>query len=76
MENVKKHYELLIEGDGFSNYPLKTIDVYCTEETLGVIAQAMKDYIYNFTDGRCVCLAKENGGVAKGDFDIMFADCM
>lgn len=76
MENVKKHYELLIEGDGLNNYPLKKIDVYCTEETLEIIASAMKGYIYKFTDSHCVCLAKENGGVTKSDFDIMFADCM
>lgn len=76
MENVKKHYELLIEGDGVNDYPLKTIDVYCTKKTLEVIATAMKQYIYKCTDGSCVCLAKENGGVTKNDFDIMFADCM
>lgn len=76
MENVTKHYELLITGDGFNLYPTKTIDVYCTKKTLEEIARAMIAYIYNFTDGRCCCLAKENGGVSLNDWDIMFADCM
>lgn len=72
----KKHYEILIEGDGFNNYPETHIDVYCTEEELSTIARSMTAYIYKFTDGKCVCLAKENGGVTRRDFDIMFADCM
>ena len=73
---AKKHYELMIEGDGFNQYPETHIDLYCTEEELGIVAQAMKSYIYNFTDGRCCCLAKENGGVSHSNYDIMFADCM
>lgn len=76
MENEKKHYEVLIMGDGFSDYPEKTIDVCCTRENLNVVAQAMKDYVYDKLGAQCCCLAKEGGGVSRGNFDIMFADCM
>ena len=72
----RKHYEILIEGDGFSGYPARTVDVYCTRENLDIIAQAMKDYVYNKIGRGCCCLAKENGGVAHGNFDIMYADCI
>jgi len=76
MANEKKHYEVLIQGDGFSGYPDRTIDVCCTRENLEVVAQAMKDYVYDVLGARCCCLAKEGGGVTHSDFDIMFADCM
>ncbi len=72
----KKHYEILIEGDGFSDYSQRTIDVHCTDEELEIIARAMISYVYNVLNVRCVCVAKENGGVTKSDFDKMFADCM
>ena len=72
----KKHYEILVEGDGRGNYPTTYIDVYCTEENLRIIASALVSYVNKFTDGGCCCIAKENGGVSNNNFDILFSDCM
>lgn len=76
MASEKKHYEVLISGDGINGYPMRTIDVCCTRENLEVVAQALKDYVYDMLGHGCCCLAKEGGGVTYSDFDIMFADCM
>ena len=75
MDN-KKHWEILIEGDGRGNYPTHKVDVYCTEEELNTIATAMIMYVSKFTDGGCCCLAKQGGGVSVWDSDIVFCDCM
>ena len=76
MEKSKKHYEILVEGDGRGNYDTRYIDVYCTEEQLEVIGSALASYVLKFTDGGCCCIAKENGGVTNNDWDVMFLDCM
>lgn len=72
----KKHYELLIKGDGINRYPEHYIDVYCTQEELGIIAQAMISYIRKTMLGGCVCLAKTGGEVSLDDYDFMFSDCI
>ena len=72
----KKHFEILVQGDGRGNYPTKTVDVYCTEEELKVIANAMVGYVIRYTNGGCCCIAKENGGVDNSNFDVLFSDCM
>lgn len=76
MAKEKKHYEILVEGDGRGNYETRYVDVYCTREELNVIGRALSDYVWNFTDGGCCCIAKENGGVDNSHFDVMFCDCM
>lgn len=73
---MRKYYQILVEGDGRGNFPTKYIDVYCTKENLPIVANALAGYVLNFTDGGCFCIAKENGGVSKRDFDFMFSDCM
>ena len=72
----KKHYELLIKGDGINRYPLKYIDVHCTQEELAIIAKALISYIHNVAGGGCVCLAKTGGEVSLDDYDFMFSDCI
>lgn len=72
----KKHYEILVGGDGFGNYPDRYVDVYCTEDELNTVATALVGYVRSFTHGGCCCVAKEGGGVSHSHFDIMFADCM
>lgn len=76
MANDKKHYEIMVEGDGRGNYPTRYVDVYCTEEELNVVGNALSSYVLNFTDGGCCCIAKENGGVDNSNWDVIFSDCM
>lgn len=73
---MKKYYEILIEGDGFGNYPTRYVDVYCTEKQLEVVANALVGYVRHETEGNCCCLAKENGGVTHSNWDYCFSDCM
>lgn len=76
MANEKKHYEILVEGDGRGNFEKRYVDVYCTEEELNTIGWALASYVLHFTEGGCCCIAKENGGVNNSNFDVMFCDCM
>lgn len=75
-KNLKKHYEILVEGDGRGNYEKRYVDVYCTEKELKVIGNALASYVLNFTEGGCHCIAKENGDVTSRNFDVIFSDCI
>lgn len=72
----KKHYEILIGGDGRGNYPDRYVDVYCTKDELNTVATALVGYVHNCTGEGCCCVAKEGYGVSHSDFDIIFSDCM
>ena len=72
----KKHYEILIGGNGFGNYPDRYVDVYCTEDELNTVATALVAYVRNIMGGGCCCVAKEGPGVTHSDYDFMFADCI
>ena len=76
MVKEKKHYEIMVEGDGRGNFDTIYVDVYCTEEELKVVGKALTSYVLNFTDGGCCCIAKENGGVTYSNFDVKFSDCI
>ena len=76
MEKEKKHYEIMVDGDGSDNFDTIYVDVYCTEDELQVIGTALSSYVLNFTDGGCCCIAKENGGVTYSNYDVKFSDCI
>lgn len=76
MAKERKHYEILIEGDGRGNFPAQRVNVYCTEEEVQIVGGALASYVLNYTNGGCCCIAKENGGVTHNNFDLLFSDCM
>ncbi len=70
---MKHHYSINVQANGENHI----FNVFCEEENLGTIADALCDY-YRYVQhkGRIACVAKKGGGVSVNDFDILYRDCM
>ena len=70
---MKHHYSINVNANG-EDY---VFNVFCEEENLETIADALCDY-YRYVQhkGRIACVAKKGHGVTRNDFDIMYRDCM
>lgn len=68
----KKHFEIMVTGDGRGNYAKRYVDVFCTKGELDIICNAMVAYVFECTDGGCCCIAKEVGS----NLEYLYSDCM